>query len=194
MDFSRLSPDELAWLRTLLQVPSASVSSSATNPGPIASGPLASSISPLTTVSSPPSSLPAAQVQVLPASQQRSVHFLDPPLVPPGIPAAACPITQLYQGSQALGSGHPSSTPTTPSFQPFLRINTLSLNVATGHANQACLASASASLPRQPALACRGRHTRGPAIHPPSLPLELAPGSSLRIQSCFVSGTSEPVV
>jgi hypothetical protein len=40
----------------------------------------------------------------------------------------------------------------------------------------------------------RSTRTRGPAIQPPSIPVELAPGSALHLRSCFVSGTPEPVV
>jgi hypothetical protein len=136
-----------------------------------------------------------------PPSQQHSVRFLDPSPLPPVQTTTVTiprPVTQLYQSHQTSAPGHPpSGRPGQSSFQPFLGINSLGVNLSTGHANHARLASASTSLPRQPTLSrrtSRSTRTRGPATQPPSLPLELAPGSALQLRSCFVAGTADPVV
>jgi hypothetical protein len=148
------------------------------------------------------SSLPPPTQAPTAVAQRQSVRFPDPgsraqtaaATIPP-------PITQLYQSRQHSASGHPSSGhPSTPSsFQPFLGISSLGVGFAAGHANQARLASAATTLPRQPTLSRRtsrsaSTRTRGPAIQPPAIPVELAPGSALHLRSCFVSGTPEPVV
>lgn len=58
--------------------------------------------------------------------------------------------------------------------------------MATGHVNQARLASASARLPRQPLLQRRGRR-RGSAQHPPSLP------RTAGVEQCYLEGSGGQV-
>ena len=184
MDLSHLTPEQVTQLQALLLPESPAPASSSTG---------------ATTASSPfsPPLPPPIQAPTAPASQQQSVHFLDP-----GTQTAAAiprPITQLYQSHQHSASGHPSSGhPSTPSpFQPFLGISNLGVGLAAGHVNQARLASAATTLPRQPTLSCcasRSARTRGPARQPPSIPAELTPGSALHLRSCFVPGTPGPVV
>lgn len=79
--------------------------------------------------------------------------------------------------------------------QPFLGVQSLGLNLATGHANQARQASAAATLPRQPALTARrtqaqsSRRVRGAAVHPPTLPNGIP--QQPKIGDCLVLGTAE---
>jgi hypothetical protein len=206
MDFSHLTPEQVAQLRALLLPASpALITSTSTN--------VTSAPSTFPPSLPPPTQAPAAVPHR--QSQAQAVRFLDPAsthwqtaaeTIPP-------PITQLYQRpqtpapsqpsapihpsgpSQGPPSGHP--TRNTSSFQPFLGISNLGVGFAAGHANQARLASAATTLPRQPTLSrrtSRSTRTRGPAIQPPSIPVELAPGSALHLRSCFVSGTPDPVV
>ena len=78
------------------------------------------------------------------------------------------PVSQLYRSIRPHQLGHPAATTSCPgtSFNPFFGGAALSL--PTAHANQARLASALSSIPRNPSLPRRGR--RGPAQHPPALP------------------------
>jgi hypothetical protein len=213
MDLSHLTPEQVAQLRAILipESPAPQATSSSTDAA--APSPFSSSLPPPTQVhfsSSLPtptqahfsSSLPPPTQAPTAVAQRQTVRFPDPgsraqtaaATIPP-------PITQLYQSRQHSASGHPSSGhPSTPSsFQPFLGISSLGVGFAAGHANQARLASAATTLPRQPTLSRRtsrsaSTRTRGPAIQPPAIPVELAPGSALHLRSCFVSGTPEPVV
>lgn len=192
MDLSRLTPEQVAQLRALLlsepplAAPAQAPSSSST----------AATAAPFTFSPSlpPPTQAPA------PVPHRQTVRFVDPPgSLPTQTAAIAPPITQLYQSHQHSANGHPSSghPNTTSSFQPFLGISSLGASFAAGHANQARLASAATTLPRQPTLTrrtSRSTRTRGPAIHPPSIPAELTPGSALHLRSCFVPGTPDPVV
>ena len=203
MDFSHLTPEQVTQLRALLLPESPALNTSTPSPAPF------SSLLP------PPTQAPQAASAAAPQRQPRSVHFLDPAPAPRQTAAAATsippPITQLYQRPPAPApsqnsapanvhpsypsSGHP--TRNTSSFQPFLGINNLGVGFAAGHANQARLASAATTLPKQPTLSrrtSRSTRTRGPAIQPPSIPVELAPGSALHLRSCFVPGTPDPVV
>jgi hypothetical protein len=157
----------------------------------------------------PPPSQPfthASAPSAVPHQQSQAVRFLDSGPAQTGAAAILPPpITQLYQRPQtpapsqhsAPPSGHPARN--TSSFQPFLGINNLGVGFAAGHANQARLASAATTLPRQPTLSrrtSRSTRARGPAImiQPPSIPVEIAPGSALHLRSCFVPGTPDPVV
>jgi hypothetical protein len=191
MDLSHLTPQQVAQLRALLlPEPPAPASISSSTAETNAPSPFSPSLP-------PPTQAPAS------TPHQQSVRFMDPLPVAGSLPtqtAAATvppPVTQLYQTQSSYGhpsSGHPN---TTSSFQPFLGISSLGAGFAAGHANQARLASAAATLPRQPTLNRRTSRTtrpRGPAIQPPTLPVELAPGSALHLRSCFVSGTPDPVV
>jgi len=88
------------------------------------------------------------------------------------------PITQLYQSSrqQPPPQGLTTTAPAMATrFQPYPGIGTLGLNLATGHANQARMASASATIPRQAQLPRRSRRTRGPAQSAPVLPQSRKP-------------------
>ena len=205
MDFSHLTPEQVAQLRALLlpesQAPALTTSTStgataAPDPFPFSSS-LPPPTQPVSTHAPAPLAVPHRQ------SQAASVCFLDPGPTQTAAAAIPLPITQLYRRPQtpapsqhsAPPSGHP--TRNTSSFQPFLGINNLGVGFAAGHANQARLASAATTLPRQPTLSrrtSRSTRTRGPAIQPPSIPAEIAPGSALHLRSCFVSGTSDPVV
>ena len=195
MDLSHLTPEQVAQLRALLlpEPPAPASSRTAATAAP----------SPFPPSLPSPSQIPAA------VPHRQTVRFRDPSPSSGSLPtrsqtAAAAtippPITQLYQSHQhsSSASGHPSlGHPNTSSFQPFLGISNLGAGFAAGHANQARLASAATTLPRQPTLnrrTSRSTRTRGPAIQPPSIPVELAPGSALHLRSCFMSGTPEPVV
>ena len=213
MDLSHLTPEQVTQLRALLLPEAPAPASSSTQADVSATqSPFSSLLLPPPTQAPAPlspfsPSLPPTQAHAAlslpPPTQvpQQSVRFLDPGSQLAQIAAATIPrpITQLYQSRQHSASGHPSSghLSTPSSFQPFLGISSLGVGFAAGHANQARLASAATTLPRQPTLSHRTSHstrTHGPAIQPPSLPVELAPGSALHLQSCFVSGTPEPVV
>jgi len=104
-----------------------------------------------------------------------------------GIP----PITQLYQPSRLSHQGHPASLPASqpPAFHPFLGSG---LNLpATSIANQARLASASTTIPRQVALPHRTSRRRGVASQPPVLSRATP---QVSIQQCFVEGAPVPTV
>ena len=196
MDLSHLTPEQVAQLRALLLPEPPVPASSSSSTVDIQAAPSSS----FSSLLPPPPSQASASA---PVPHQHSVRFMEPLPVAGSLPtqtAAATmppPITQLYQSNQHSGhpsSGHPN---TSSSFQPFLGISSLGAGFAAGHANQARLASAATTLPRQPTLSrrtSRSTRTRGPAIQPPSIPVELAPGSALHLRSCFVSGTSDPVV
>jgi hypothetical protein len=106
-------------------------------------------------------------------------------VVQAGIP----PITHLYHSSQPLSQGHPAPPPAgqPPAFHPFIGTR---LNLpTTGIANQARLASASASIPRQVSLPHRGRR-RTAAQLPPILPRP----AKVAIDQCFISDAAVPTV
>ena len=119
----------------------------------------------------------------VPASQTPSSSTV--PLTRAGIP----PITQLYQPSQ---QGHPAPSPfpasQPPAFHPF--IGTRPNLPATSIANQARLASAQNTIPRQVSLPQRGRR-RGAAQNPPILSQN---SSKISIQQCFVSDAPVPTI
>jgi hypothetical protein len=138
-----------------------------------------------------------------PGPSANVVHFAEPLVQHSSALPASTPVTERYQSARALPAvvnssqgvqGHPSSLPAAPaglgfpatsSQQPFLGMHSLGLNLATGHVNQARLASASATIPRQPSLTRRGRR-RGPAVHPPSLP-----NTRPDIRQCYVEGAPD---
>ena len=166
------SSEELARLRVLLQATSTVASASPTG-----------QISPPTTVSSPLVSLfsqPPSQ------SSSRSLTTQPPPIV------------HLYQSSrqQSLpqdqsSMAFASSSVPTARFQPYSGIGTLGLNLPTGHANQARMASASSSIPRPTPLPRRSsRRTRGPAHNPPVL----AQARKASIDDCLVAGATLPTI
>lgn len=88
---------------------------------------------------------------------------------PPGPSQFSLPIQNVYQSARtlpALASNPPSTS------QPFLGFSALappSGSLATQSANQARLASAAATIPRQQQVARRGSRRRGPARPPPTL-------------------------
>lgn len=83
------------------------------------------------------------------------------PVAPQGFPSS----------SVNISSSGPSAAP-----GPFLGFNQLGGMSHASQVNQQRLASAQATLPRAPSLqARRARRTRGPAIHPPSLPTTRKP-------------------
>ena len=105
--------------------------------------------------------------------------------VGPGIP----PITHLYHSSQPLPQGHPAPPPAgqPPAFYPFIGTR---LNLpTTAIANQARLASASTSIPRQLSLPRRGRR-RTAAQLPPILPRT----AKVTIDQCFISDAAVPTI
>lgn len=99
-------------------------------------------------------------------------------------PSGSHPITNRYTSIRARHQPGPSS------LQPFVGMGGLGLQLQTGHVNQARLASSSTTIPRQPALAVRGRR-RGPATLPPSLPRNPSPRT---IHECLVDGATLPTV
>ena len=106
-------------------------------------------------------------------------------VVQAGIP----PITHLYHSSQPLPQGHPAPPPAgqPPAFHPFIGTR---LNLPTrAIANQARLASASTSIPRQLSLPRRGRR-RTAAQLPPILPRT----SKATIDQCFISDAAVPTI
>jgi hypothetical protein len=121
-----------------------------------------------------------------PAAPSSSQSQIAPPAS--GIQSHPAPITQLYQPSgrrlQSLGNPQPAAGPSSNLMPPFL-----GFNLPTANANQARMASASATLPRPASLPRRGR--RGPAQNPPSLPSTMARKASAEL--CFgfdISGNS----
>lgn len=181
-----LTPEELARFHAYIQQ-GASLAPSTSNP--------ASNLHPPQTAFQPtqvPSSGPSTATQPLPSFLQQTQVQAQPPAiqstfqptqVPPsqaGPPATQPiflqqtqvqtqppPVTQLYQNLRPF---QPQAAPPTTrpgmSFNPFLGGAALSL--PTAHANQARLASALSTIPRNPSLPRRGR--RGPSQHPPALP------------------------
>ena len=93
--------------------------------------------------------------------------------VSPIAPYQSVRLPSLIQAPQ----GHPSQAALqqsmTPSSQPFLGRDNLTVNMS-GQVNQQRRASAAASQSRQPRLPSRGRR-RGPAVPPPSLPQNSMP-------------------
>jgi len=186
MDLSQLTLDEVAQLRALLfQTPAPS----APAPSSVPSAPALSAPAPHTLVTN---------TSVQPFLPSQSPHPLDVPSqqgfttsvsqtqVGP-MAAPSLPITQPYQSMQVNSQPAP--------FQPFLGVQSLGLNLATGHANQARRASAAATLPRQPALTtCHTQAqsnccVRGVAVHPPTLPNGISQQPS--IGDCLILGAAE---
>jgi hypothetical protein len=127
-------------------------------------------------------------------SQQQSSQAYSHPqsLVPlpshlQQIPPQAVPsITQLYQNTRAQQHGHPAAAaPSAPSFHPFFGTG---LNISTSHVNQARLASASATIPRNPPL---NRRRRGPSATAPTLPRV---SSRMTIEKCMQEGAEVPSI
>ncbi|KAJ7047965.1 hypothetical protein C8F04DRAFT_1172426 [Mycena alexandri] len=101
-------------------------------------------------------------------------------------PQRVTPVIHRYQALRALLA----ATVIVPaSYQPFLGVTNLApsaLNLNTTHANQQCMSSASAVLPRHSNLV--RRTACGPARHAPSL------ARRPQIDQCFVKGASVPTV
>ena len=77
------------------------------------------------------------------------------------------PIQNVYQSARTLPA-LPTNPPSTS--QPFLGFSALAApSLPTQNANQARLASAAVTIPRQQQVARRGSRRRGPASHPPTL-------------------------
>jgi hypothetical protein len=88
------------------------------------------------------------------------------------------PIQNVYQSACTLPA-LPSNPPSTS--QPFLGFSALAPpSLPTQHANQAHLASAAATIPRQQQFARRGSRRRGPARPPPLPSSTTQPGQRLR--------------
>ncbi|KAJ3518878.1 hypothetical protein NMY22_g13464 [Coprinellus aureogranulatus] len=114
---------------------------------------------------------------------------------PAPTPTPAPPITSLYQSHRLASQGHPAPQPSQPAnggfqFQPFVGANTLGLPLATTNVNQARMASASATIPRGPALQARQSRRRGPATAPPGLPHL---GLTAEVRRVFVGDGSDLV-
>jgi hypothetical protein len=152
-----------------------------------------------TTSTEPPSSSATASVLTSHSSAVPLTRAGIPPITqlyqpsqqghPAPSPFPASQPTQLYQPSQ---QGHPAPSPfpvsQPPAFHPFIGTR---LNLpATSIANQARLASAQNTIPRQVSLPQRGRR-RGVAQQPPILPRT---SSKVSIQQCFVSDAPVPTV
>ena len=120
------------------------------------------------TPSQTPSSGPPATPHPLSSFLQQTQVQGQPSMIQPP------PVSQLYQNVRShqpqAGLGHPAAVTSRPgtSFNPFLQVGGAALSLPTTHANQARMASALSSIPRNPSLPRRGR--RGPAQHPPALP------------------------
>src|SRR4030088_405539 len=95
----------------------------------------------------------------------------------PGIP----PITQLYHSNRLSQQGQPASSSGIQTTLPHAFIGTRLNLPTTGTANQARLASARNSIPRQVSLPSRGRR-RTAAQQPPVLPRALS-----GINQCFLN-------
>lgn len=182
MDLSQLTLDEVAQLRTLLfrtPAPSAPASSTSVPVAPPPGAPVTNtSVQPFLPSQPPhPLDVPSQQGFTTSVSQTQVGPMAGPSL----------PITQPYQSMRVNSQPAP--------FQPFLGVQSLGLNLATGHANQARRASAAATLPRQPALTARrtqaqsNRRVRGVAVHPPALPNGISRQPS--IGDCLVLGAAE---
>ena len=228
MDLSLLTPDQIDQLRLLIAAP---VASQAANPNLVATiaTPSHSAQAALHTIPNAfgqytPSHLPQ------PPQPPTTASFTIAP-APIQLQAAtpAPPITQLYTGNRTLGTAQPAgptylpTPPTQPAaaahpavsgfpppsaypapggFQPFLGAAGLGLNLATGHANQARLASNLPHSNQQRSLPIRGSRAprgsggrgtgcRGNASRPPSLTLE-EPVPSREV--CLVQDSSIPSI
>jgi hypothetical protein len=195
MDLNRLNPEQLAQFQSLvnqtLQIRPLTTTGNAVvqvyPPQPLSTINSPSQIGDadrsLTTPSDPPpitgpmnpigpyhSMRPTAQV---PQGHATSVAASDPPpITGPTYPIGPGPYHSMRPTAQ-VPQGHATSVaasvPSTS--QPFLGLDRLGLSM-TGQVNQRRLASAAATLPRQPQLPRRGRgrgRGRGPAISAPSL-------------------------
>ncbi|KAF8804651.1 hypothetical protein BYT27DRAFT_7213790 [Phlegmacium glaucopus] len=177
-----LSPEELARFHAYIQQ-GGSLTPSAPNPAPNPHPPafqptqVLAPRQPQSTIFSPsqvsPPSLATSHSQ-----QPSGLHAAQPSIVQPP------PISQLYQNIRPHQLGHPATTASRPgtSFNPFL--GGAALGLSTAHANQARLASALSTIPRNPSLSRRGR--RGPAQHPPALPSS----RKVSINSCLSQDAS----
>ena len=129
------------------------------------------------------------------SQQQFSQTYSHPQPLGPGptpshsqqMPPQAVPsITQLYQNTRAQQHGHPAAAASlAPSFHPFFGTG---LNISTLHVNQARLASASATIPRNPPL---NRRRRGPSAAAPTLPRV---SSRMSIEKCMQEGAEVPSI
>jgi hypothetical protein len=186
-----LTPEEFARFHAYIQQ-GVSLTPSAPNPAPNFPPPAfqttqAPSSGPPTATQPLPSFLQQTQVQAQPSAIQptqvppsqagppTSTHpfFLQqtqiqaqPSLAQPPS-AQPPPVSQLYIRPHQPQPAATTSRPGT-SFNPFLGLGGAALSLPTAHANQARLASALSTIPRNPSLPRRGR--RGPAQHPPALP------------------------
>ena len=207
-----LSPEELARFHAYIQQVG-SLAPSAPNPAPSLHPPgfqptQVPSSGPPSTTQPLPSFLQQSQVQAQPSAIQPAFQptqvglpSSEPPATQPfflqqtQVQAQPSmiqppPVSQLYQSirphqpgqSETIASGSRPGT----SFNPFLGGS--SLNLPTAHANQARLASALSSIPRNPSLPRRGR--RGPAQHPPTLPSSRKISISNNCLSRDASGTN----
>jgi hypothetical protein len=115
------------------------------------------------TTSQAPSSGHPPPTQPLPTFMQQTQVQAQPSMIQPP------PVSQLYQNVRPHQPGQPAAVTSRSgmAFNPF--IGGAALSLPTAHANQARLASALTSIPRNPSLPRRGRR-RGPAQHPPTLP------------------------
>lgn len=88
---------------------------------------------------------------------------------PPPLSQFSLPIQNVYQSARTLPA-LPSNPPSTS--QPFLGFSAVAApsgSLSTQNANQARLASAAATIPRQQQVPRRGSRRRGPARPPPAL-------------------------
>ena len=207
MDFSRLNPEQLTQLQSLFNqtlppTPPVNGNTSTQSSLKSTSLPMAASQPPL---DNPPSQLGGSSSQ----SPSQTTHSHPPPvtrLTDPigpyqslcstpfasqGYPSTAVTTIPAVSGLSSqpflvASQGHPSTAVTTipavgsPSSQPFLGLDRLGLSMA-GQVNQRRLASAAATLPRQPQLSRRGH--RGPATPAPSLSLRRS--SVPKIEDCI---------
>ena len=201
MDSANISPGDLALMERLLnciwpasEAMGSQVTAPLSNPHP-RSAPITESYLP----SHAPPPLPL--LHSAPIAESNFSSHAPPPLLcsapiaeshfpshAPQLPSlSSTPITELYSSTRIpqvstvplddaySQLGHPGWAPVTArassATQPFLGFNNLSINMR-GQANQCHLASAAATLLRQPHLVTRGWGNChwGPAILPPSLP------------------------
>lgn len=120
-----------------------------------------------------------------PAANSSSTSTAGAPAQSSSAPAGPAPIGPYQSARLPLApQGFPSSSVnisangTSAAPVPFLGFNQLGGMSHASHVNQQRLASAQATLPRAPSLQARRARSsrpRGPAIHPPSLPVARKP-------------------
>jgi hypothetical protein len=115
---------------------------------------------------------------------------LSGPVQSSGMGQSSGAIQSVYQSAR-LPSGLPSLPPTAPiPTQPYLGFSALAPPMNTQHANRARLASAAATIPRQPQVARRGSRSMSNPGRAAAPTLRSTRSGRGRITDCFAADSS----